>query len=101
MHQRVRKNRVYTECQESNLEASLVELFTQARKARRKITRRWFVCQGRQVYGQLYSDRVVKNVGKKTEYIGFSFFHGWFCGFQKRNRISICSPTKISQKVFS
>ena len=81
MHRGVRKNRVYTGCQELGLEASLVELFMQARKAGRKITRRWFVRQSQQIYGQLYPDRVVKNVGKKTEYIGFSFSHGWFCGF--------------------
>ena len=72
-------------CQEPVLEAHLIQLFTEARKAGRKITRRWFVRQGRQIYGQLYPDRVIKSVGKKTEYTGFSFSHGWFCGFRKRN----------------
>lgn len=95
----VRKNCVAVPCQEPVLEERLVKLSTEARKAGRKIIRRWFVRQGQQIYGHLYPEQVVKNVGKKTEYSGFGFSHGWFRGFRKRNRISICSPTKISQKV--
>lgn len=94
-----RKNWAATTCQEPVLEERLVELFTEAGKAGRKITHRWFVCQGQQIYGHLYPGRVIKNVGKKTEYSGFRFSHGWFQRFRQRNRISVRSPTKISQTV--
>lgn len=101
MHQGGRKNRVTVPCQEPILEERLVELFAEARKVGRKITRRWFVRQGQQIYGHLYPERVVKSVGKRTEYTGFKFSRGWFRGFRKRNQISVRSPTKISQKVYS
>ena len=74
-------------------------MFTEARKAGRKITRRWFIRQAQAIYGQLYPDRVIKHVGKKTEYTGFNFSDGWFRGFRNRHRISVRVPTKISQKV--
>lgn len=99
LHWGTRKNQIAVNCQKPALEERLVELFTQARKARRKITHCWFIRQGQQIYGHLYPDKVVKTVGKKTEYLGFRFSHGWFRGFRRRNRISVRSPTKISQKV--
>ncbi len=67
MHRGVRKNRVAVPSQEPILEARLVELFAEVRKAGRKITRRWFVHQGQQIYGHLYPDRVVKNVERRQD----------------------------------
>ncbi len=99
MYRGVRKNRTAVSCQEPILEERLVKLFTEARKAGRKITHRWFVRHGQQIYGQLYPGRVVKNTEKKTSYTGFRFSQGWFRGFRQRNQIRVRSPTKISQKV--
>lgn len=81
MHCGVRKNQTAVVCHKPELEARLVELFTAAQSAGRKITHRWFVRQGQQIYGNLYPNRVIKNVGKKTEYTGFAFSHGWFQEF--------------------
>lgn len=77
MHRGVRKNRTAVSCQEPILEGRLLKLFTEARKAGRKIKHRWFIRQGQQIYGQLYPGRVVKNTGKKTTYTGFRFSLYW------------------------
>ena len=58
-------------CKEPELERRLLELFMEARNTGRKINKRWFVRQGRQVYGQLYPHRVTKASGRMTEYADF------------------------------
>jgi hypothetical protein len=60
-------------CKEPELEKQLLKLFIAARQANRKINRRWFVRQGRQLYDQLYSHRVVKISERMIEYEEFKF----------------------------
>lgn len=78
MHQKVQKNQTAVNCQEPIFEEHLVKLFTKAQKARRKITRRWFFCQDQQIYGKIYPERVIKNVGARTEHNRCRFSHSWF-----------------------
>ena len=48
MHQCARNIRVGGPCQGLILEIHLVELFTEAKNAGRKVNRRWFIRQGKQ-----------------------------------------------------
>lgn len=83
-----RKNRTHADCQEPELKTCLLELFKEFRKKGRRINKRWFVQQGKEIYGILHPDHVVKHPGKLTQYSGFKFSNGWFKGFQKRARIN-------------
>lgn len=98
MRRGLRKIESLSPCQEPELEARLIELFTKAGKAGLKITRRCFVRQAQQICGHLCPERAVKNAGKKSEYSGFHFSHGCFRGVRRRNGISVRGPTRISQE---
>ena len=86
-------------CQEPELEKSLLELFKEARLAGRKINKRWFIRQGRKLYGEMYPHRVIKVTDKMTEYSGFKFSDGWFDRFKRRTHVAVRTPTKKAQQV--
>jgi hypothetical protein len=95
-----RKNRATNIlCQESELKARLTAEFNQVRKSDRKIIKRWFVRHAKDIYDQLYSHRVMKQINKMTEYIDFRFSQGCFVEYKKRHRICVKIATKVTQKI--
>lgn len=98
LHSGARKNRGHVEnlCQEPELETRLYELFKDARKSGQEVSKGWFLRHGKQIYGSLYPDRIVKHPGKPTSYSGFKFSDGWFQNFRRRMGISTRNLTKKS-----
>lgn len=96
----VRKHRsLNVACQEPEMERQLIESFKERRSAGMKIDKRWFIRQAKHIYGELYSHRIIRSMGKRDEYLGFKFSNGWFRKFRIREGISPRAITKKAQIV--
>ena len=85
------------DCQESDMENRLIELFVKTKKMNCKITNRWFFKHAKQIYEKLHFHRIFKRSSQFVEYNEFRFFHDWFVGFKKRRNVCVRMSTKISQ----
>ncbi len=62
------------------MKVHLIAKFNEAKKFDRIIIKRWFVRHVKNIYDELYSQRVIKKVDKLTEYTDFRFFNRLFVG---------------------
>jgi hypothetical protein len=67
---------------EPKLERQLNDKFEKARDTGRKISYKWMIRHTKNIYKQLYPDRVIRHKGDKRLYLGFCFSTGWYRGFR-------------------
>jgi hypothetical protein len=73
--------------------------FEEARNQGRKISYKWVIRHAKNIYEQLYPNRVLRDRdGRKKRYLGFRFLSGWFKGFKRRFDISLRALIKRAQK---
>ena len=83
---------------EPELERQLNDKFEKARDARRKISYKQMIRHAKNIYEQLYLDRVIRHEGGKRLYLGFRFSIDWYRGFRDRYSISLRYSIKRAQK---
>jgi hypothetical protein len=63
---------------EHEMEVLLNKEFEKAQEQGQKISDRWLLRHAREIYGQLYPERVIKGQNDRWKYLGFRFSKGWF-----------------------
>jgi hypothetical protein len=76
------------------MELKLKEKFDEARLKGRMISAKWILRNARQIYGELYPERVIRKEGGLNRYLGFRWSLGWLQSFKKRHSISFRAGTK-------
>jgi hypothetical protein len=94
---RSNQDRAFT-VQEPELERLLNNCFEKAREQGRKISYKWMLRHAKQIYGELYPERVIVHEVRKRSYLGFRFSAGWYNGFRRRYCISLRCSTKRAQR---
>ena len=84
---------------EPEMEKGLLELFKEAQLAAREINKRWFIRQGRKLYGEMNSYRVIKVTEKITEFSGFKLSNCWFERFKRKTHCNMDGAREIRDRL--
>ena len=99
MSRKQKRSTVGRQAQLPEMEEYLYTEFLKVRAAGTKISRSWFLAEGKVWYEAHYPDRVITDgTGGKT-FTGFQFSRPWFARFKRRKGISLRRITNRSQQV--